>query len=1264
MGDRASVNDAGELDDALVAAWDALEVARSSGSALPERLDALADTMMALLPHRATVPDVLQPSLLEALADLLMARYNDTQDPEDLSRAIRLLSESCDLTPPEDADRSWRVVSLRAALMVRYHTTETAADLDEAIRVGADAVTTVSADDPMRPSILSWLAWDLEERYRRSENREDLDDAISFTAEAVKASPVDDTSRPRLLMNLSTRLWQRHLLTENEDDLDSAIAFGVEAIEQGSSDDSWRSDFLVILSSLLAARLDHDVAGSDLNQLVRCRRELVSLVPTASNLQDLALALSRRSRTNADSADLDDAVQAASDALDLTPPDDPDRPERLYLLSRCLSDRCFAPNGDLDDLERAITNGRDAVAITPVDDPRRAERLSGVAQMLFVGSGFGIDPSAMDAVIAYEAEAVELTPAEDPQRAERQLALARSLFLRYRQWKDGDREDLDGSIARFRDAIALLPPEDPDRALVCYQQAEALLKRYECDFDDADLDEAIACAREAVDGTPADESWTMAFRVALLARAMTYRYRQHLGRADLDEAIRLNSRMVQLVPDDDVDRGIARRTPHLVSLGELLLARYEVEKRADDLEAAFELLVEAFERTDARSSAYGHLEHCLAAVLLRRYQLNPRGEDLRRALKLAGDAVDRGTGEGGEAARLNTFAQTLLERSSANADPDDRSAALDLWRQVIASGTDLAEVVDAARRLSAVHHEHGQDAEGARVLAQAVRAGRDLVLVGTFDGGDELLRATTGLGSTAAGIYASGGHWANAIAVLEAAVSIQLGRAQGLAGADRDVDRLRGLGEDDLADRLATVLEVLRTEGRRRESSDEDQAQPYRARSAEYGGQRQELAAVREQIGRLADRNPLFKVGPWLREPTTRDITRAAARTNGPVVYLVAGEHGGIATWVTSLGKVGGMGLPGLRTGAVEELIEAFRRSSAELWEFPRERARRGPEVGGQVERLLTWCADVVLAPLLGQFGPVERLGLVPVGALAQLPLAGAVHALAGGPDVVVTVAPSGFSLSAPGPDIDDRALVAAHPGRAAPFLAQASAEAAAIGGRYSRCRAQVADATSSGGIARVPDRSDALDGLDGLFTGRSRQGDGPPVAEELLWTRSADAVGTVLDEGLADGVIADLGMVSVAHFACHGRWDPRSPRRSRLELDRDLTVEEIAGLDLASRPHVVLSACETAMPGQILPEEQIGLPVGLLQAGAGSVLASLWPVCDGAGPPFMEDYHDHLVQGVDPALALHRTQAAWATAGRHPYLWAGWLHIGPTLAP
>jgi CHAT domain-containing protein len=40
-----------------------------------------------------------------------------------------------------------------------------------------------------------------------------------------------------------------------------------------------------------------------------------------------------------------------------------------------------------------------------------------------------------------------------------------------------------------------------------------------------------------------------------------------------------------------------------------------------------------------------------------------------------------------------------------------------------------------------------------------------------------------------------------------------------------------------------------------------------------------------------------------------------------------------------------------------------------------------------------------------------------------------------------------------------------------------------------------------------------------------------------------------------------------------------------------------------------VLAACETALVGTRLPDEAIGLPTGLLQAGAAACIGSLWPV-------------------------------------------------------
>jgi CHAT domain-containing protein len=71
-----------------------------------------------------------------------------------------------------------------------------------------------------------------------------------------------------------------------------------------------------------------------------------------------------------------------------------------------------------------------------------------------------------------------------------------------------------------------------------------------------------------------------------------------------------------------------------------------------------------------------------------------------------------------------------------------------------------------------------------------------------------------------------------------------------------------------------------------------------------------------------------------------------------------------------------------------------------------------------------------------------------------------------------------------------------------------------------------------------------------------------------------------------------------------------------------------------------VLSACETAVPGIELPDELIGLPGGLLQAGASGVIGSLWRVGDEATALLMRRfYRGWLEEALEPAEALRRAQ-------------------------
>jgi CHAT domain-containing protein len=170
-----------------------------------------------------------------------------------------------------------------------------------------------------------------------------------------------------------------------------------------------------------------------------------------------------------------------------------------------------------------------------------------------------------------------------------------------------------------------------------------------------------------------------------------------------------------------------------------------------------------------------------------------------------------------------------------------------------------------------------------------------------------------------------------------------------------------------------------------------------------------------------------------------------------------------------------------------------------------------------------------------------------------------------------------------------------------------------------------------------------------------------PQVADELAAVAAVHGPRAALrldGQATLAALAAEAPSADLLHLACHGRFRADNPAFSCLQLgDGPLTMQDVRALRLRARL-VVLSACETGLSRVAPGDELLGLVRAFTLAGAGAVMASLWPVDDGATAWLLADMHQALREGLSPAQALQQAQAAAAAAGEHPFHWAAFsLH-------
>lgn len=152
----------------------------------------------------------------------------------------------------------------------------------------------------------------------------------------------------------------------------------------------------------------------------------------------------------------------------------------------------------------------------------------------------------------------------------------------------------------------------------------------------------------------------------------------------------------------------------------------------------------------------------------------------------------------------------------------------------------------------------------------------------------------------------------------------------------------------------------------------------------------------------------------------------------------------------------------------------------------------------------------------------------------------------------------------------------------------------------------------------------------------------------------------------------SDITDYKILHFATHGLIDEKRPELSGILLslfDKDgkpqdggfIRLQDVYGLNLKA-DLVVLSACDTGIGKEVKGEGVMSLNNAFLQAGAKSVVSSLWKVDDNATKELMTEFYRGIASdGLTASAALRKAQIKMYNDPRYrsPFFWAAFTAQG-----
>ena len=1012
------------------------------------------------------------------------------------------------------------------------------------------------------------------------------------------------------------------------------------------------------LRQLGRARLDRFLLGGDVTDLdgaIAAYRAAVAAAETltVALLAGLAEALHSRFLVNGDISDLTEAKRFARRAVDASRPSEPGA--LLTLAAIQFSE--YQATGDVAPLDEAVRLARETARDMPGNDPTYPLVLTRTAELLIARFDISGTPEDIDQAASLLTTAVQLTPTTHPQLGAMLNNLASSLLIVYRL--RGDPEDLHRSIDFFRRSAAASP--GPQRPLILAALATALRTAFELSGNRAALDEAVAVARTGATAIPAGHlSLPVVFEA--LGNALQARFAVTGAFEDLNEAINvLNQAAAAMRPAQPGRPGA------LANLAGMLLALFSRTGEQSSLNQAIAVAREAADHSPPKSPYRAACLTALADALYARSLLTGDNSSLSEASAAAREAItrlpdgspartallirladmlltasqrygpanylDQGetaareavaaapAGTPSHARALSSLASLLRERYSRESSTASAEAAIELW--TVAARTASAPVsvrLDAAVSWAELAVSLGRWSTALPGYQAAV----DLLPLIAWQGSPATERAAllgryARLGQDAAACALRVGQPERALEMLEQCRGLFWEQA---LETRFDLERLRGAAPE-LAERLYAVRGRL-------DATEQGPLTPEATGRplAQATDERYALAREWDELVHSVRTIPGFE--SFLR-PLPFSALLSAAQ-NGPVIVVNVSRIGCDAL------VLGGRGLSIIplhaEFAAVESAAIAYSRIGRDLYDRV-DFARAAEETA----RTLAWLWKEMVRPVLDALDlppvpagePFPRVWWCPTGPLTELPL----HA-AGQPSPVGASGDNAMDRVCSSYTPTLRALIEA---RAVQPLQRDADDLLIVENPAHPQTANLKFAREEVAAIR-----ELLGGTAAISSGRVLQG--------AAATRSA--------------VLALLGRASALHFIGHAIQTPDPAAGGLVLSDGTLTLAEISALRFPGGALAYLSACDTALTDNLLPDV-VTLAAAFHVCGFRSVIAALSVVTDRAAADVGIGVYQRLIlphgylRAEGSGQALHGTLRAVRDRNPSAFPWyAAFIHIGP----